>query len=256
MGLVVEDMLCFPSKDEAADISNKGTPFDVLCASFKPERGPTIATNLKTAGFSVSASSVAVIWVRAETFNETSNTNIDAADLMSFPSPSSDKNPSSIKSGRRKHLSAPIRSRMKELCDSICPRGEDGAMLSDKGKGPNKRPSWCIHAIMDILQNEFDKSELDGAQDTAMRYMARCALVFKRLKQKTENDWLAMESNERERQRALLDDFEMSRDAWRQSAYGFMWEIQNIKRQPSAQELTNSEAKMTLVQDKATNAVK
>ncbi len=25
LGLVVEDMLCFPSKDEAADISNKGT---------------------------------------------------------------------------------------------------------------------------------------------------------------------------------------------------------------------------------------
>ena len=61
LGLVVEDMLCFPSKDEAADISNKGTPFDVICASFKPESGPTIATKLKTAGFSVSASSVAVI---------------------------------------------------------------------------------------------------------------------------------------------------------------------------------------------------
>ena len=87
--------------------------------------------------------------------------------------------------------------------------------------------------------------------------MARCALVFKRLKQQTENDyWLAMKSNERERQRAILDDFEMSRDAWRHSAYGFMWEIQKIKRQPIAHELTNSEAKMTLVQDKATNAVK
>ncbi len=129
-------------------------------------------------------------------------------------------------------------------------------MLSNKCKGPKKRPSWCIHAIVDILQNEFDKSELDGAQDTAMRYMARCALVFKRLKQKTKNDWLAMESNERERQRALLDDSEMSRDAWRHSAYGFMWEIQKIKRRSCAQELTNSEAKMTLVQDKATNAVK
>jgi hypothetical protein len=109
---------------------------------------------------------------------------------------------------------------------------------------------------MGILRNEFDKSELDAAQVPAMRYMARCARVFKRLKQKTENDWLAMESNERERQRAELDDFEMSTDAWRQSAYGFMWEIQKIKRQPSAQELTNSEAKVTLVQDKATNAVK
>jgi hypothetical protein len=145
---------------------------------------------------------------------------------------------------------------MKELCDNICPRGEDGAMFSDKCKGPKKRPLWCIHAIMDILQNEFNKSELDGAQDTATRNMARCALVFKRLKQKTENDWLAMESNERERQRALLDDFEMSKDAWRQSVYGFMWEIQKIKRQPSAHELTNSEAKMTLVEDKARNAVK
>jgi len=86
--------------------------------------------------------------------------------------------------------------------------------------------------------------------------MTGCALVFKRMKQKTENDWLAMESNEREQQRAILDNFEMSRDAWKQSAYGSMWENQKIKRQPCAQELTNSEAKMTLVQDKATNAVK
>jgi hypothetical protein len=51
-------------------------------------------------------------------------------------------------------------------------------------------------------------------------------------------------------------DVEMSRDAWRQSAYGFMWEVQKIKRQPSPQELTDSEAKMTLAQDKAINAVK
>jgi hypothetical protein len=43
LGMVVEDMLCFPSKDEAAGISNKGTLFDVFCASFKPESGPTIS---------------------------------------------------------------------------------------------------------------------------------------------------------------------------------------------------------------------
>ena len=29
LGLVVEDMLCFPSKNEAANISNMGIPFDV-----------------------------------------------------------------------------------------------------------------------------------------------------------------------------------------------------------------------------------
>ena len=87
---------------------------------FKPESGPTIATNLKTAGFSVSASSVAVIRVRAETLNVTSNTNVDVADLMSFPSTSCDKNPSRVKSSRRKHPLAPIRFRMKELCDSRC----------------------------------------------------------------------------------------------------------------------------------------
>jgi hypothetical protein len=49
IGLVGEDLLCFPSKDEAADINNKGTPFDVLCASFQAGCGPTVATHMKIA---------------------------------------------------------------------------------------------------------------------------------------------------------------------------------------------------------------
>jgi hypothetical protein len=145
---------------------------------------------------------------------------------------------------------------MKELCNSICPRGEDDAMLSDRGKGPEKRPSWCIHAIMDLLQKEIDKSELDGAREKAISYMARNALMFTRLNQLNENGWLAMNNKERERKRALFNEFNMSTYAGRQSAYGFMWEIQKIKRQPSAKELAEYEANLTQMSDKSTDAIK
>ena len=84
--IVGEDMLCFPSKDEAADISNKITPVDVLCASFQARCGPVMATHMKAAGFSVSEDSVATIWVRAEATNETSNTNADPANNLSLTS--------------------------------------------------------------------------------------------------------------------------------------------------------------------------
>ena len=51
-------------------------------------------------------------------------------------------------------------------------------MLSDRSKGYQKLPSWCIHASMDLMRDEFDKSELEGTQKKAMSYMTRNALMF------------------------------------------------------------------------------
>jgi hypothetical protein len=121
--------------------------------------------------------------VRAGNPTESSETPVmDDGILMTKASGS--KKPSSILSNR-KHLSPQVRCRMKELCKIICPRGEDGVMLSKRSKGL-KRPAWCIHGIMGILRSEFDASELDGVKDKAMVYMSRNALVFTRLKQITE----------------------------------------------------------------------
>ena len=131
------------------------------------------------ASFLVSEASVGTIWVRVEAKNQSSNARVDSGNIIFVTSVLSD-NPSSLMSSR-KHLSPQVRSRMKELRNNICPRGEDGAMLSNRCRGPNKRPSWCIHAIMTILRNEFDKSELDGAQEKAMSCMARNTLTFTRL---------------------------------------------------------------------------
>ena len=89
-----------------------------------------------------------------------------------------------------------------------------------------------------------------------MVYMSRNALMFTRLKQITEIEWLAMEEKARGTKRALLDDHSIAGDTWRKSAYGYMWEILNIKRHPTAKELEDYEAKIALMEDKFIDAVK
>jgi hypothetical protein len=54
-------------------------------------------------------------------------------------------------------------------------------MISERTKG-EKRPAWCINAIMGIKQNEFDKSELGGVQERATVCMSRNTLMFTRVK--------------------------------------------------------------------------
>ncbi len=70
LGLVAQDLVCFPSKKETDNVTNKGIPYDVLCASFLAGRGPYIATVLKTADFIISAKSCAYIWARVENPSE------------------------------------------------------------------------------------------------------------------------------------------------------------------------------------------
>ena len=98
-----------PSKEEADNISNMGTPYDVVCASFEVGCGPSKttsvfkATGLKTASFSIATKSCAHIWVRAEKTHESSKTPMHDVKVLSTNSVSD--NPSSTLT-YRKHLSS------------------------------------------------------------------------------------------------------------------------------------------------------
>ena len=232
-----------------------GTPYDVICSIFEAGRGPCIATVLKSADYTVCAKSCAYLWVRAPKPRECSETRKLDDGILLTTTTSGSETPKTNLSNNRKHLSPRVRWRMKELCNSICPRGEDGVMLSESSKG-KKRPAWCIHAIMDILRSEFESSELDGVQEKAMVYMSRNALMFTRLKQLSEIQWLAMEEKARESKRALLDEHSIAADTWRKSAYGYMWEDRNIKRQPTVQELEAYNAKIAQMEDPSIDSVK
>jgi len=90
-----------------------------------------------------------------------------------------------------------------------------------------------------------------------MFYMSRNALMFTSRKQITEIEWLAMKHKLREIKRALLNEHSIAVDIWRKSACDYMWEILNIKRQPTAKELEDYEAKIALMEDdKSIDAVK
>ncbi len=54
---------------------------------------------------------------------------------------------------------------MKELCNEVCSRDDNGAMLGDKSVCSEKRPARCIAKIMHELEAEFDESNLKGVQE-------------------------------------------------------------------------------------------
>ena len=60
-GFVAQEFVCFPSEEEAGDLSNIRTPFDVICSIFEAWRGPCIAMVLKSAGYNILAQSCAYL---------------------------------------------------------------------------------------------------------------------------------------------------------------------------------------------------
>ena len=65
-----------------------------------------------------------------------------------------------------------------------------------------------------------------------------------------------MENRARESKRAILDEHSIAADAWRKSAYGYMWESLKIKRQPTVKELEACEAKIALMEDTSIDTMK
>ena len=92
---------------------------------------------------------------------------------------------------------------------------------------------------MKILRTEFDESKLQGAQEKAVIYMSRSALLFKRLRNISEDSWGRMGEAERVRKRTLLDDFDAEAEGWRRGPYGAIWDGGTVTRQPKEHELTD-----------------
>ncbi len=72
---------------------------------------------------------------------------------------------------------------MKLLCNDICRRSGDGVLLSERAQSDLRRPAWCLDEILNILDEEFVATKLKGAREKALKYMANCACMFKRLGQ-------------------------------------------------------------------------
>ena len=223
-------MLCFPTKEEVGDQTNRGDPFTAICDIFIPGAGSEIMSTLLNTGYTVSESGVAQLWIRVDGVpTATAPPSVDGQ--TGFPP---DEHTSQ---GSREHLPADVKARMKMLCNDICPRTEEGVMLSDRAPPGSRRPTWCIAEIMNILTAEFDASKLKGVREKAMKYMSKSSLHFKRLLHTSVEAWERMGEAERLKKKALLREFESFAEQWRLGPYGFYWDGGKLKRQPTRQEL-------------------
>ena len=232
LGLDVQDLACFPSQEEVADASNKGAPFDGLCDIFKQGCGPIVTTTLVTGGFARLESTLAEVWVRVESAQPFASENQSLSTGQTCVNSRGD-----MSTGPRQHLCSDVRSRIKILCNLVCPRSADGLWLPEKASNMNKRPAWCFDKIMDSLRDEFDEEKLQGVHLKTRKYLSRTALSYKRLQSLTKDDWLAMGDDEREANRDFIKAFEQGVEAWERGPYGHYWLDLKMTRQPTAKEL-------------------
>ncbi len=137
----------------------------------------------------------------------------------------------------RNHLSGVVRRAMKALCNKLCPRDEQGMMMSERGRGCMKRPAWVIDKVMSELRADFDSEELENAKAKAVRFMTRSALNFKRLltiSEKTQSLSISAASDNR----SLISQYNKEGDIWRQGPYGVLWTEEYIKRESTSQEIS------------------
>ncbi len=188
-------LLCFPTKDEAGDITNRGDPFTAICGIFSPWEGMQIKSAMMSSGYSISEDGKAQLWIRAEkkTDHLMSTSAIGETDFPPEGAPSAHTS--------REHLTPEVKARMKSVCNDICPRSGDGVMLPKRGHSALKRPAWCLDEIMNILGEEFDENQLKGARDKALKYMSKCNRMFKSLKSISPEAWEAMGEVEREKKK-------------------------------------------------------
>jgi hypothetical protein len=237
-------VLCFPTKDEAGDITNKGDPFTTICGIFSPWEGLQIKSAMLINGYSVSEDGKAQLWIRAErnTDHRVSTSVIGHTDFPTKEEPCAKTS--------REHLPPEVKARMKSLCNDICPRSGDGIMLPKRGHLSLKRSAWCLDEIINILGEEFYESQLKGARDKALKYMSHCIRMFKRLKNVSAEAWEAMGEVERERKSAVLHEFESSANHWRLGAYGSIWEGGRLRRKPTGKELSDFKNRVSYVESK------
>ena len=229
LGLAADNLLCFPSKEEMAEISNKGAPFSALCNIMNLGCVPSLSSMLRGAGYEISAESVAIAWVRADKAQGKTSGGSCANPALDAQTCSSE--------GSRHHLSPKVRYRMVMLCNEVCPRDADNIMLVDRSLGDERRPSWCIAKIMHDLEREFDVSELRGVKEKVITYISRTAGLFKRLQNITEEEWSSMSQSSRDKKRKVMNDLEDAAETWRRGPYGHFWIKEGMKRQPTTDEI-------------------
>ena len=225
LSLQPEDLVCFPSLQKALDQSNMGAPFIAVCDVIKKYQGSCIATALSGAGYLCCCEGVLEVCARIQSLNV--------------------KPPRAVGSGlhestsktSRKHLSAVVRSAMKALCNKLCPRDEQGIMLSERGRGCMKRPAWVIDKVMSELRADFDSEELDNAKAKAVRYMTRSAMNFKRLLTISGNTQSLSKSAASD-DSSLISQYTKEAAIWRQGPYGVLWTEEHLKREPTSQEIS------------------
>jgi hypothetical protein len=191
------NLLCFPTKEEAGDIANRGDPFTAICRIFSPGSAAVQALPiLMNTGYSISADGTAQLWVRVEgrTNTTVSSSGVGQTGFV-LEEPTSQIS--------RDHLCAEVKNRMKMLCNNICPRSLDGVMLPERAHAGLRRPAWCLEEILNILGEEFEASKLKGAREKALKYMSNSALSFKRLRSISPEDWEHMGETERAKKKPL-----------------------------------------------------
>jgi len=90
---------------------------------------------------------------------------------------------------------------------------------------------------MHDLRREFDENDLTYVETKAIRFMATNARVYKCLKNLTDQDWANMRVADRKMQEALKTEIERSSESWKNSSYGWCWQTQGMRRQPTYEEL-------------------
>jgi hypothetical protein len=229
LGLRLEDLICFPTKEKAQDLCNMGAPFTAFCAAFNPDRGGCNASMFTGAGYVCSSEGVLEVFARSECLTQPPEppTRISGSGQHESTSTMS-----------RHHMSKEVKNSMKDLCSKLCPRDENGMMLSERGKGCLKRPAWVLENVMSSLREEYDPSQLERVRVYASKFMSRTALSFTRLLNLSKQDPLFATSVGTDDKRRLLSQYKEEAALWRQGPYGVLWTEEHLRRKPTCQEIT------------------
>ncbi len=63
LGVAVEQLACFLSKEKCYDTANLGTPYSAVCVALHPTLAASIANTFKNAGFTILNNSIIENWV-------------------------------------------------------------------------------------------------------------------------------------------------------------------------------------------------
>ena len=90
---------------------------------------------------------------------------------------------------------------------------------------------------MIVLHIEFNASKLKGAESKLIASLDRNVLLFKRLKNISEEAWESIGEANRLKHRTLLDEFEFKSHNWRRGPYGTLWNGGNLRMRPTDKEI-------------------